>query len=54
MEDLGKKTENPCLKNFSRVTGQKLTLGEVEEPQGFPEVKHSTYQNGFLTMDSLD
>ena len=54
MEDLSKKTENPCLKNFSGVTGQKLDLGEVEEPQGFLEVKHSKYKNGFLTMYSLN
>jgi hypothetical protein len=47
------KTKNPCLKNFSGVIGQKLALGEVEESQGFIEVKHSKYQNGFLTMDSL-
>ena len=32
---------------------QKLALGEVEESQGFMEVKHSKYQNGFLTMYSL-
>jgi hypothetical protein len=48
------KTENPCLENFSEVTGEKLALGEVEESQGFLEVKHSKYKNGFLTMDSLD
>ena len=47
------KTENPCLKNFSGVTGQKLALGEVEESQGFPEVKHSKSQNVFIIMDSL-
>jgi hypothetical protein len=34
--------------------GQKLALGEVEDSQGFPEVKHSKYQNGFLTMDSIN
>ena len=50
----GWKNENPCLKNFSGVLGQKLALGEVEESQGFSEVKHLKYQNGFLTMDSLD
>ena len=33
--------------------GQKLALGEVEESQGFLKVKHSKYQNGFLTMYSL-
>ena len=47
------KTENPCLKNFSGVMGQKLALGEVEESQGFLEMKHSKYKNGFLNMDSL-
>ena len=49
----GWKNENPCLKNFSRVPSQKLTLGEVEESQGFPKVKHSKYKNGFFTMYSL-
>ena len=34
--------------------GPKITLGEVEESQGFPEVKHSKFKNGFLTMDFLD
>ena len=34
--------------------GQELALGEGEESQGFPKVKHSKYQNGFLTMYSLD
>ena len=50
----GKKNENPCFENLSRVLGQKLALREVEESQGFTEVKHSKFQNGFLTMDSLD
>jgi hypothetical protein len=54
MEDLGEKLKNLCLKNFSRVTGQKLALEEVEESQGFLEVNHSKYKNRFLTMDSLD
>ena len=48
------KNENQCLENFSKVTGQKLALGEVEESQGFMEVKCSKYQNGFLTMDFLN
>jgi hypothetical protein len=39
MEDLGEKLKNPCLKKFSRVTGQKLALGKVEESQIFPKVK---------------
>ena len=47
------KNENPCLKNFSGVLGQKLALGEVEESQGFPKVKHSKYKNVFFTMYSL-
>ena len=47
------KTENPCLKNFSGVTGQKLALGEIEESQRFQEVKHSKHKNWFLTMYSL-
>ena len=47
------KIENPCLKNFSGVTSQKLDLGEVEESQGLPEVKHLNSQNGFFTMYSL-
>ena len=54
MEDLGEKLKNPCLENFSGVTGQKLAVGEVEESQGFLEVKHSKYKNGFITMYSLD
>ena len=33
--------------------GLILALKEVEELQGFPKVKHSKSQNGFLTMDSL-
>ena len=33
--------------------GQKLALSEVEESQVFMEVKHSKYQNGFITMYSL-
>jgi hypothetical protein len=31
MVDLGEKNENPYFENFSRVPGQKLALGEVEE-----------------------
>ena len=54
MEDLREKLKNPCLKNFSRVMGQKLSLGEVQESQQFPDVKHLKYNNGFPTMDSLD
>ena len=46
------KTENSCLKNFFRVMGQKLALREIEESQGFPEVKHSKYQNGFFLITS--
>ena len=34
--------------------GLILALEEVEESQGFLEMKHSKYQNGFLTMNSLD
>jgi hypothetical protein len=47
------KNENPCFENFSGVSGQKLALGEVEESQEFPGVKHSKYKNGFFTMSSL-
>jgi hypothetical protein len=54
IEDLCEKLKNPCLKNFSGVTGHKLAPREVEESQEFPKVKHSKYQNGFLAMDSLD
>ena len=36
------------------VTSQKLALGEVEESQGFPKVKQSKSQNGFVTIYSLD
>jgi hypothetical protein len=50
----GWKNENLCFRNFSKVLGQKLALGEVEESQGFPEVKHSKYQNGFFTVSCLD
>ena len=53
MGDLGEKMKTRVSKNFSRVPGQKLALGEVEESQGFPEMKHSKYQNGFFTMYSL-
>ena len=53
----GWKNENPCLENFFVVPGQKLALGEVEESQGFSEVKHSKYKNGFspwiLSIDSF-
>ena len=48
------KNENPCLKNFSEVPGQKLVVGEVEESQVFLEVKQWKYKNGFFTMSSLD
>ena len=54
MVDLGKKNENPCFENFSWVSGQVLALGEVEESQGFTEVKHSKYKNEFFTMSSPD
>ena len=37
---------------FSGVTGQKLALGEVEESQGFLEVKHSKYKKGFFTFQN--
>ena len=33
--------------------GQKLALREVEESQGFTEVKHLKYQNGFFPIYSL-
>ena len=39
MEDLGEKLKTHVSKIFSEVTGQKLDLGEVEESQGFLEVK---------------
>lgn len=35
------------------ILGQKLALGEVEESQGFLEVKHWKYKNLFVTMYSL-
>ena len=47
------KNKNPCFKNFSRVSGQKLPLRGGEESQVFLEVKHSKYQNGFFTISSL-
>ena len=50
----GWKNENPCFENFSGVPGHKLSLGEVEDSQGFLEVKHSKYKNGVFTMHSLD
>ena len=34
--------------------GLILDLREVEESQGFLEVKHSKYKKGFLTMKSID
>jgi hypothetical protein len=52
MVDLGEKNENPCFENFFGVPGHKLALGEVEESQGFPKVKHLKSQNGGLTMSS--
>ena len=51
---LGLKNENPCFKNFSRVPGSWFHLGGGEESRGFLEVKNSKYENGFLTMSSLD
>jgi hypothetical protein len=51
---LGLKNENPCFKNFSGVLGSWFHLGGGEESQGFTEVKNSKYENGFLTMSSLD
>ena len=50
----GWKNENPCSENFSGVLGQKLPLRGCEESQGFPELKHSKYKNGFFSMSSLD
>ena len=53
MVDLGEKMKTHISKNISVVLGQKLGLGEVEESQGFPEVKNSKSQNWFFTMYSL-
>jgi hypothetical protein len=50
---LGLKNENPCFKNFSGVPRSWFHLRGGEESQGFLEVKHSKYQNGFFTMSSL-
>ena len=47
-EILGLKNENPCFENFSGVSGS------WEESQGFPEVKKSKYESGFLTMSSFE
>jgi hypothetical protein len=51
---LGLKNENPCFEKFSGVPGSWFHLGEGEESQGFPEVKNSKYEHGFLTMSSLN
>ena len=51
---LGLKNENPCFENFSGVPGSWFRLGGGEESQGFSEVKNSKFENGFLTMSSLD
>jgi hypothetical protein len=51
---LGLKNENPCFENFSEVPGSWFLLGGGEESQGFSEVKHSKYKNGFFTMSSLE
>ena len=51
---MGLKNENPCFKNFSGVPGSWFRLGGGEESQGFPKVKKSKYENGFLTMSSPD
>ena len=48
------KNENPCFKNFSRVSGSWFHLGGGEESQGFLEVRNSKYQNGVFTMSSPD
>ena len=51
---LGLKNENPCFEKISMVSGSRFHLGGGEESKGFPEVKHSKFQNGFITMSSLD
>jgi hypothetical protein len=48
------KNENPCFENFSGVPGSWFRLEGGEESQGFSEVKNSKFENGFLTMSSLD
>ena len=42
------------FQKFLQGHGLEISPGEVEESQGFSEVKHSRSQNGFLTMDSLN
>ena len=54
VEYWGLKNENPCFKNFSGVLSSWFRLGGGEESQGFSEVKNSKFENGFLTMSSLD
>ena len=51
---LGLKNENLCFKNFSGVPGSWFRLKGGEESQGFPEVRKSKSENGFLTMSSPD
>ena len=51
---LGLKNENPCFENFSGVPGSWFRLGGGEESQGFSKVKNSKFENGLLTMSSLD
>ena len=53
MEDLSEKMKTHVSKISPGSRAKKLALGEVEESQGFPEVKHSKYQNEFFTMYSL-
>ena len=42
------------FQKFLRGHMPDLALEGGEESQGFLELKHSKYQNGFLTMNSLD
>ena len=51
---LGFKNENQCFENFSGVSGSWFRLEGGEDSQEFPEVKNSKFENGFLTMSSLD
>ena len=46
--------KNPCFENFSRVPSSWFRLGGGEESHGFSEVNRSKYENGFLTMSSLN
>ena len=54
MEYLGEKMKTHVLKFSQGSWARNQPYREVEESQGFPEVKQSKYKHGFFTMYSLD